>query len=230
MENLENIVLVIENIRKQILIDILIQSFTCAFIPSLIVFIITFFLLKYSLQRKYSFYAKEKIFNYIKNNPILKGIETIEYNKSSEIFKDILNKNYEFNTYKEEDTFVYKIQNVEIVMSKVKLLNQEIEITNKRRLRRLKPKNQIDIYIHQTILFQGIVYRIPKEYYKTHMENRSINETILTDANYVYILKEKNKDLFELNILKKVSPEYLTKFLQQLRNNLEFPKNYIKTS
>ncbi|MCS6955601.1 MAG: hypothetical protein NZM44_04530, partial [Candidatus Calescibacterium sp.] len=113
------------------------------------------------------------------------------------------------NIYKEEDVFVLKIRDTEISMSEIELKRRE-------------QRGKKTVYIK---VFSGVVYKIPKHKYVTEMP---IGKTKIMDNNYVYVLKPKDKDLFEFKLFQKMDPGNLEKFITELQQNIEYILNYIQ--
>lgn len=210
MENLDKIALILEERREELLTAGLINSFLFSSLAFLIVFIILYLILKNFYEKRFSFSSKKKIFNSIKNFAYLEGIEIIEYKERDRNFEDILHQNYDFNVYKEEDVFVLKIKNVLILMAEVEL---------QKRIRRGKNTRYVTV-------FRGIVYRIPQQIFNYYPSPNIQN--IISYMGNTYILRPKNRDLFELKLLKKINPETLKSFLSELKDNIEFAINCIK--
>ncbi|MCS7164992.1 MAG: hypothetical protein RMJ51_01760 [Candidatus Calescibacterium sp.] len=208
MKNLETIVPLIEERRQELFMQGITDSLIFSCISFLVIFIVLLIVLKNFYEKKFSFYIKKKIFNSIKNLPQLEGIEIIEYKDKGRNFENVLREYYDFNVYNEEDIFLFKLKNIQILMSEVQLQKQEGSGKNRR-------------YI---TIFRGVVYRIPEKTFAFYPDLRVGN--IISHMGYIYILRPKNKDLFELSLLKKVNTENLHNFLNELKENIEFIKKF----
>lgn len=205
MDVLQVVAQQLQQLRKEYLFTEIFGSFIFGFIISIFSIVIIFLILRSSFKKKFSFFIKQKIFNLAISD--LADIKLINYFPEGKNFIDIMKKVFDFNGYIEEDVFLFRINGVDVLASEVELRNQ----SGKR----------------SYTVFRGMVFKIPKSNFKLE-SNLGDTSNYFEEQDFVYIFKSSNQDLFEFELLKKIEETDLEKFVEDVKSNLSFVKNFIK--
>jgi len=185
----------------------------------------------FDLAKEYSEEIKKIIFNLQKKIPEYDEFKIITYKSYSSFFRNFLKKyfgeknekNQESIKVIEEDFFQIQYKENIIELAEVKVF----KITGSG-----KYKNEKEI-------FKGIIIKIPEKIfnpqniYQNIIVKENENAFILLDSETLHHqnikknIKNKIKDLFEINILKKINQQNLEEFLEQIKEILTIVKKYI---
>lgn len=205
MDVLQIVAQQLQQLRKEYLFTEIFDSFKFGFIIVIFSIVIIFSILKSSFNKKFSFFVKQKIFNLAISD--LGDIRLINYCSKGENFISIMKKVFDFSEYIEEDVFLFRIKGVDVLASEVELINRS-------------RKSSYNV-------FKGIVFRIPKSNFKLE-SNFGDTLNYHEEQDFVYIFKLSNQDLFEFELFKKIEETDLEKFVEDVKSNLSFVKNFIK--
>lgn len=186
----------------------------------------------FDLSKKYSEEIKEIIFNLQKRIPEYDEFKIITYKSYSSFFRNFFKKyfgeknekNHESIKVIEEDFFQIQYKENIMELAEVKVF----KITGSG-----KYKNEKEI-------FKGIIIKIPEKIFNP--QNIYQNVIVKENKNVFVILdsenlrnqtikrsvKNKIKNLFEINILKKINQQNLEEFLEQIKEILTIVKKYIR--
>lgn len=177
----------------------------------------------FDLSKEYSEEIKKIIFNLQKKIPEYDEFKIITYKSYSSFFRNFLKKYFREEDQEsikviEEDFFQIQYKENIIELAEVKVFR----ITGSGKYRNEKE------------IFKGIIIKIPEKIFNPQNISKNIivkeneNAFILLDSETLHHqnIKNKIKNLFEINILKKITQENVNNFLEQIKSILTIIKRY----